>query len=502
MKKTLFFLVIICFACNYKYLAQENGGPYVKDTNTVLLLHFDGNLDEIASGFLLNNFGVEKSFIESHNSVLGNAIHFDNSNQENNSYITIPNSSTLNLSGSWTIEFWFSIKSWDKSFNNWPVPIVLPSTGWEANYFLEIPSTTGQLKYGFSSNKGQVTVFSSNNSISTNTWYHVALINDYEDKKIKLVLHNSDFIKIEEQSITYPSGTIISTGTQDVKIGAGIAGDNFFDGYMDELRISNCVRDFSSIKPVLPPLQNFTSDIEFYSNDDHASYWPPISQAIQNEFNELCSLWHRPGSIPLLPESKKIKIYLLTHTDFIKYISTIIPSWKCGWFENDTYTIVVTLPQTDEQKQIYSTFEELVTSTLAQLLLSIHCINENGNQPPQYFCEGFGLYRSGYRVNSDFVSDFLNNQTDKPDISFISDLSETSFSSKKDLLVSYIEAQVLGVSYENLMPDGNVNLWHDHLKYFYKTVPENRIALRYQSENFDIYSIPRDLNIWNRLQIN
>jgi hypothetical protein len=44
--------------------------------------------------------------------------------------------------------------------------------------------------------------------------------------------------------MSYTTGTI-SVGTQSLKIGAGSAGDNYFNGYIDELRISNIVRDFA-----------------------------------------------------------------------------------------------------------------------------------------------------------------------------------------------------------------------------------------------------------------
>ena len=222
------------------------GGPYAVDDNTVLLLHFDGNLQEKSHNYLINNHGIEKSYINSPIPGLNQAIYFDNSEQANQSFISVPYTAGLSLVNNWTIDFWFYINSWDQSYNSWPVPILLPTTGWNANYFLQIPSSEGRLKYGFKSSDGGATVYSSPNSITTGKWYHVALLNDYDHHTIKLILRNTDFQILEEQSSSYTAGTVISTGTQDLRIGNGTAGDNRFDGYMDELRISNVVRTFEN----------------------------------------------------------------------------------------------------------------------------------------------------------------------------------------------------------------------------------------------------------------
>jgi len=161
--------------------------------------------------------------------------------------VSVPNTAgEMSLSANWTIEFWLYIDSWDQSQNSWPVPIILPTDGWDSNFFLEIPSTTKQLKYGFKSSNGGTTIYSSQNSITPKTWYHIALVNDYDNNTIKLLLHDANFNELETQSANYTAGTTISTGTQDLRIGAGTVGDNYLNGYIDELRISNVVRDFDT----------------------------------------------------------------------------------------------------------------------------------------------------------------------------------------------------------------------------------------------------------------
>jgi len=228
------------------------GGPYAPDDNTVLLMHFNNNLKEESHDYKVNNLGLAKSYIDSPFEGLNQSIYFDNSSQSNPSFLTVPYTSALSLTKSWTIEFWMNIKEWNQSHNSWPVPILLPTATWDANYYLEVPSSWGRLKYGLSSNNGPITIMTNTNSITTGTWYHVTLINDYDNHTIRILLHDANYAKIDETSNTYPVGTIIESGAQDLRIGNGLAGDNSFNGYMDELRISNKVRSIEELAVAIP----------------------------------------------------------------------------------------------------------------------------------------------------------------------------------------------------------------------------------------------------------
>ncbi|MBU0473336.1 MAG: C10 family peptidase [Bacteroidetes bacterium] len=276
-------------------IANDIGGPYTTDDNTILLLHFDDNLEEEASNYSLEEHGNTISFISSPVLGLVDAIYFDNSNSYQKSYITVPYSSKLSLTGNWTIELWFYIKEWDQSHNNWPELIRLPTIDWDANYFLELSSTDARLNYGFNSTNGIKKVYSSQNSITIGKWYHIALINDYDNSTLKLILHDKDCIKLEEQSSTYTAGTTISTGTEDLKIGYGLFSRSWFNGYMDEVRISNVVRVFNSA-PVLSDipdqivseggsftkinLNNFVTDLDNSDNEITWSYSGNINLSV------------------------------------------------------------------------------------------------------------------------------------------------------------------------------------------------------------------------------
>ena len=421
-----YFVILCSFMCLNPIFAQENGGPYTPDENTILLMHFEGNLDEGASGFVVEGHGTAKSYVDNPNASLGKAIYFDNSQQSNHSYLSIPYAPELSLTGNWTIEFWLKIKGWGQGHNNWPVPIVLPTEGWDSNYFLEIPASQGRLKYGFNSSNGAIVLHSSENSITTGKWYHVALINDHDQHTTSLVLRDQDFKKIEEKSVSYPAGTVISTGTNSLKIGAGIAGDNYLHGYMDELRISNIVRDFN---PALPVASDSSAYCRFYA-DEGAALWDEISPGIDNWFTELCAYWDRPGLPPIFPSGNKIKVYAVDKDVFTELHGDDLPSWKSGFLRlpDEIYL----LKSGFGSNTIYEgEFSKLVKNTLGQLALKKRHLRDGDNSFPAYYAEGFGLYYSGYQPKREQILQFLNELGHSPTINDIESLDDLATSNKK-----------------------------------------------------------------------
>lgn len=75
--------------------AQEIGGPYTTDANTILLMHFDGDL--INSSTLSSDgvpTGSGMSYSSNSQLNLGQSLNFTGS-----SYITVSHNTNLNLSG-------------------------------------------------------------------------------------------------------------------------------------------------------------------------------------------------------------------------------------------------------------------------------------------------------------------------------------------------------------------------------------------------------------------
>ena len=76
---------------------------------------------------------------------------------------------------------------------------------------------------------------------------------------------------------------------------------------------------------------------------------------------------------------------------------------------------------------------------------------------------------------------------------------------KKDAIVSYIEAQALSsIGIQRIGHGGSEVHWQRHFKYFYENDGDERIMLRRQSDNFDIYSTAQDIpyldDIANKLE--
>ncbi len=483
--------------------AQSTGGPYIADENTLLLMHFDGDVTESASSYAISNHGIAKTYINSPILDMGNAIHFDNSGAASQSYLTVAHSTELSLTNNWTIEFWFQINAWDQTHNSWPVPIVLPTSGWDANYYLEIPASWGLLKYGFHSSAGGPVIYSSSNSITTGVWYHTALINDYDNHTLKLAIRNADFQLIEEQTADYTAGIPISTGSQDLRIGAGLdTQHNYFNGYIDELRISNVVRDFSSPTPNdMLPLQAQTTDIDFYSANADAGNWTPITQDLQQEFIELSSLWNRPGAPPMLPEGSRIKMVLVDRDSLLTIAPSVLPSWQCGLYDSYNQTVYLAPPEGTEQLGYYGSFASLAKNYLAQLMLKYHLTSLNNNSSRFDLFEGFGLYRGGYRPDRAVILQAISDLGRLPSRADIEYKTNLTTGYMKDLIVAYIEGQLLSrMAYSGISTWMGDDYWHPYFENYFQKPEDDCIQLRGQSANFDIYCAAQDVQFLDRIE--
>jgi hypothetical protein len=78
-----------------------------------------------------------------------------------------------------------------------------------------------------------------------NTWYHVAFIRDTKKGQVRLQVRDENRKLLS--SLSYPYGwNSVATSTRDLIIGEG------FNGYIDEVRISNIVRDYRSLSVTSP----------------------------------------------------------------------------------------------------------------------------------------------------------------------------------------------------------------------------------------------------------
>lgn len=313
----LVLLILFLFAQSN---AQNNFGPYTSDANTVLLLHFDGDLSD-ASG--TNADGITVGNVTfSDDAMYGKSVYLDNSGTFPNyqdllstygtdttadgrlkadsayyaeavpndtSYIIIPANPALDLTGDWTIEGW--IKNIDNQEWSTGGQIIskFDSAGQNANYFVQ--NFPGQFVAGYheDNSAGEVKNFLVNTEgeqiapvDSTEApkeyrygWLHFTFQHDSKNKWMALAIHNPD-----GELVSYTVHKILGNdytktiewqqhpgnGVPFVEVGdslvIGFGNNKSVHALLDEIRISNVVRPLDGVPPAMKSaeiwaLQNF-----------------------------------------------------------------------------------------------------------------------------------------------------------------------------------------------------------------------------------------------------
>lgn len=218
---------------------NEVGGPFLPDDHTMALLHFENNLmnssPHTGYGIL---YGQGSAF--ENNSPLKSGYSF---NLDGDDYVTIPHSQALNLIGDWTLETWFKLNEYTEG----PYLFYKPGDNdtYLSNYSLQIASWWDNVIFGFYFSQNSTRIGLSVPKPELNKWYHIAYIRDTQKSQLKLLLHDENFNLVSSQTLSYTeTGTLINS--KPLEIGRG------FKGYMDELRISNSIREFRTIKITTP----------------------------------------------------------------------------------------------------------------------------------------------------------------------------------------------------------------------------------------------------------
>ena len=151
-----------------------------------------------------------------------------------NDYLSIVNNSTLNLSGgSYTIECWIRPTGNYADYNTIIAKRADPSTGWEV--YLRI--TTGVLSFYNGTN------YESSVTPTANVWSHVAAV--YNGTTINLYLNGVSVLS-----------TAVGNTDYNVPIYIGsYSTDEYFIGYIDELRITKGIARYTS--NFTPPTEQF-----------------------------------------------------------------------------------------------------------------------------------------------------------------------------------------------------------------------------------------------------
>jgi hypothetical protein len=275
MKSFLSFLVLALTAVLhprplFAQALEPIGGPYTVDTNTVVLFHFDGTLTNEAAavsrtGRALTphstNIAAKISYFDhaAPLTALRKCIRLDNSSINDSTYLTLDDTTALDLRGEWTIEAWVNIFTFGMTSADYRwVPRVVMKPGddvfWRPNYWLEMWGDNRLFHAGYyTTGERHISLSSPNNMFVPGEWVHLAFIRDTARAFIACMVHDQNrklrgFItRGFDKAVDIPK-----TNNQKLHIGwAGAIGlpspstDSWLDGFVDEVRISKVVRNFA-----------------------------------------------------------------------------------------------------------------------------------------------------------------------------------------------------------------------------------------------------------------
>jgi hypothetical protein len=250
------------------------GGPYTVDTNTVVLLHFDGNLtntaaavgktavSEIAHTTIPNGITfVPNSGV----SGMGQCVRINNGAITDSSFLTLADTPAVALQGDWTIEAWVQILTFGNNSADYRwVPRVVMKPGqdvfYQPNYWMEMWGDSRTFQTGFYTTDGRwISGTSPINMFVPGEWVHLTFIRDTKRGVIVQMVHDANKKLKSFTSTGFNAATDIPRPTPN-PIHTGWAGgilndpsaqsvDSWLDGYVDEIRISKVVRNFAG-----PPL--------------------------------------------------------------------------------------------------------------------------------------------------------------------------------------------------------------------------------------------------------
>ncbi|MFA5218662.1 MAG: C10 family peptidase [Bacteroidales bacterium] len=243
----------------------QTGGPHKRDSHTVLLMHFDQNLVEEVTQPAVVTKGSAPAYAFSAPGK-GAALYLDNAVRGNNSYIQVSNFDALNMRGSFTVDFWLKVNSWDASHNTRPAILVKPSSSTQANYSLTGNGVSGTITFSVRTSFGNCSVESSPERIQPGRWYHVAMIHEVETRQLTLLVHNQQKERIDEQTTNYQENATLTIGNYNLSIGQNVPGYSYFNGCIDELRISRIAREFDSEWSGIPDKKTQLKELVFYPN--------------------------------------------------------------------------------------------------------------------------------------------------------------------------------------------------------------------------------------------
>jgi len=201
------------------------------DGDTVLLMHFDGDLtnhgltaDASGNGSLSYSAGAISP---------GRALRVDNA--AGGTCAIVAANPALALSGSWTIETWLKVNAVGGPTTAYPWVLFIGGANMPLRFELNATARTFSA-WTYAAN-GTGNSFSGVGSFELGQWYHLALIGDAAQSKLRFLIHRADgsLLAQREATVSPEALTLLDSGA-NLQIGGVSSGSNVqFDGWFDEL---------------------------------------------------------------------------------------------------------------------------------------------------------------------------------------------------------------------------------------------------------------------------
>ncbi len=235
MKKVLIFVFILVLAVFI--IHNVNAQEYGVDEFTAALWHMNEGSGSTIFDETSNNPGTINGATWTTEGKFGNALNFDGVND----FVGVPYSQSIGQLPEVTLEAWIKRNSQSDG-------MVISKNG---PYFLSVRNNV--IEGGVYAGPGW-THINGITELEMGTWYHIALT--YDGSFIKIYLNG-----LEDSSLP-KTGNILVTG-QGLHMGWGEPGHNqYFNGIIDEVRISNIARTNFNMSEPEPDLEERVAELE------------------------------------------------------------------------------------------------------------------------------------------------------------------------------------------------------------------------------------------------
>ncbi|GEM_PF-5559191 len=245
----------VCFLVSPASAQSSYFGPFQPDGNTVLLMHFDGDVQDAATTRTAS-FRGEISYITNDQLPGGDfdkQLRIHNRYYDQFSYLQFPDHSDYDLKGAWTMQLWFNIFTTGNDHRQDPRLLIKPGEPhYHSNFYVYLFTGEGRFATGYHERSGSASwqqVTTSENTIQPGRWYYLSYIRDTQQSMLVQILHrvdsegNPELVSFKTKAFDSSAHDPPNTTSNPLFIGRGGATrSQRFDGFMDELRISNSAR--------------------------------------------------------------------------------------------------------------------------------------------------------------------------------------------------------------------------------------------------------------------